>query len=44
MDYSDPYAGIIDYEYLLLMQDEDLLLGADDYPTDEEYLEVAQNG
>lgn len=41
MDYSDPYAGIIDYEYLLLMQDEELLLGAEPHPTEEEFEEVA---
>lgn len=40
MDYSEPYAGIIDYEYLLLMQDEELLLGAEEYPTEEEYQEA----
>jgi hypothetical protein len=38
LEYDDPYAGVIDYEYLLLMQDEELLLlGAEEYPTEEEY-------
>jgi len=41
------YDGIIDYEYLLLMQDEDLMeeaYGGIEYPTEEEFVELNFNG